>query len=75
MPEDALVYLFCHGQFMQTVNLLVRYGGLTDGEIMRMFPEYSQEYPIQNGKKLPIRCTAEGDFFVDSQVGFSIVNA
>lgn len=64
MPEVELVYLFCHGQFMQAVNLLVRYGGLTYGEIMRMFPVYSQEHPIQNGRKLPIPCTAEGDFHV-----------
>ena len=69
MPEDALVYLFCHGQFMQAVNLLVRYGGLTDGEIMRMFPEYSEEHPIQNGQKLPVHVTAEGDFSVDILYG------
>ena len=64
LPEDALVYIFSHGQFIQIVNLLIRYGGLTDREIMRMFPRYSEEHPIHNGQKLEFWANAEGDFHV-----------
>ena len=62
MPEEALVFLFCHGQFMQAVNLLIRHGGLSEATIMRLFPRYSEDHPIHNGQTLEIRANAEGDF-------------
>ncbi len=37
MPEDALVYGFSHGQFIQAVRSLVIDAGLTDREKMRKF--------------------------------------
>lgn len=62
MPQDALVYLFSHGQFIQALNLLVRYEGMTDGEIMRSFPNYDREHPIRNGDRLMLKREQEGDF-------------
>ena len=65
MPQDALVYLFSHGQFIQALNLLVRYEGMTDGEIMRSFPNYDREHPIGNGDLLLLKREQEGGFHVE----------
>lgn len=64
MPEDAVVYLFSHGQFIQALNLLVRYEGMTEGEIMRMFPSYDRERPIGNGNRLTLMKGQEDAFHV-----------
>ena len=65
MPDDALVYLFSHGQFIQALNLLVRYEGMAEGEIMRMFPSYDRECPIGNSDLLTLTRGQEGGFEVE----------
>ena len=65
MPDDAVVYLFSHGQFIQALNLLVRYEGMTEGEIMRIFPNYDREHPIGNGDLLMLKREQEGGFEVE----------
>jgi hypothetical protein len=37
MPEDALVYVFSHGQFIQAVRSIVIDSDLSNHEIMRQF--------------------------------------
>ncbi len=52
LPEDSLVYVFSHGQFIQALNLVLRFPSVTDGEIMRMFWSYNREHPIDNCARL-----------------------
>jgi broad specificity phosphatase PhoE len=49
-PEDALVYVFSHGQFIQAVRSLVTEAGLSNCEKMRRFWTKGKSPVIDNGQ-------------------------
>lgn len=60
MPEDALVYVFSHGQFIQTVRSLVVDTHLTDREKMQRFWRKGEPPAIANTQQVPLRHRVEG---------------
>jgi broad specificity phosphatase PhoE len=55
LPEQALVYIFSHGQFMQAVRSLVIEEGLTDRQKMQKF--WLKDHPavISNAERVSFR--------------------
>jgi len=52
LPEDAEVFLFSHGQFMQAVRLAVERPADTDDDRMARFWPFDQRSPVLNCQKL-----------------------
>ena len=59
LPDDAEVFLFSHGQFMQAVRLSVGLAAESDGDKMVQFWPFEQHSPVLNCQKL-VLCHAQG---------------
>jgi len=52
LPDDAEVFLFSHGQFMQAVRQSVGLAGQSDADKMAQFWPFDQRSPVLNCQKL-----------------------
>ncbi len=55
-PDDSIVYVFSHGQFIQAVNMILQFPNHTDEMLMIIFWRYNAEHPIGNCDRLEILC-------------------
>ena len=60
MPEDALVYVFSHGQFLQAVCMTALHPEAEDREHMRRFWRKDGSAAIANGERIELERTAAG---------------
>lgn len=54
LPEEAEVFLFSHGQFMQAVRQTVGLAGQSDADKMAQFWPFDQRSPVLNCQKLSL---------------------
>ena len=58
LPEDAEVFLFSHGQFMQAVRLAAQRPAEPDGDRMARFWRFEQRWPVLKCQQLVLRRAA-----------------
>ncbi len=67
LPDDAEVFLFSHGQFMQVVRQTVGLAGESDEDKMVQFWPFEQQSPVLNCQKL-VLCHERGLWRVAAEV-------
>lgn len=55
LPPDALVYAFSHGQFMQTMRVLLLYPQWSAKEKMAHFWAFNIQHPVLNADKVAVQ--------------------